>query len=237
MFFDRGYFGATRHPVMCSIYILAILLCYEAGVTYCQHGDDLPWRTGLDAGWRYQLRQSSMPWLEWVPCGSLVVALSIWSLLRYKDMPREWLATLSGMVLESFLLALPLLVAARAVGLLVGSSMSSMLADSSRWAGILGSLGAGVYEEIVFRLMLVPVLLAVSRLLGLRRVLQVVLALVLAGVLFALAHHIPPFREPFRQELFIFRTVAGTYFGLVYRFRGIGIAVGAHTCYDLLATT
>jgi membrane protease YdiL (CAAX protease family) len=236
MFFDRSYFAATCHPWMSGLYIVAMLLCYEIGVWYCQQGDDLAWRTGIDAGWRYHIRQTPWYWLEWAPAGCVIVSLGVWSLWRWKDKPSEPVATLAGMVLESFVLALPLLALARAVALWGNTTVPGTALTSQRGASILASLGAGVYEEIVFRLILIPVLLAIGRLLDLGRIWRLLLAVVLSGVFFAAAHHIPPFQEPFRQELFVFRVLAGTYFGLVYRFRGIGIAAGTHACYDLLAT-
>ena len=33
---------------------------------------------------------------------------------------------------------------------------------------------------------------------------------------------------------FLFRVLAGLYFTAIYQFRGFGIAVGAHACYDVL---
>ena len=50
----------------------------------------------------------------------------------------------------------------------------------------------------------------------------------------AAAHHAGPYGEPMRADYFVFRTVAGLYFTLLFVARGFGIAVGAHAGYDVL---
>jgi hypothetical protein len=37
-----------------------------------------------------------------------------------------------------------------------------------------------------------------------------------------------------RADYFVFRTVAGLYFTLLFVLRGFGVAVGAHAGYDVL---
>jgi hypothetical protein len=34
--------------------------------------------------------------------------------------------------------------------------------------------------------------------------------------------------------VFLFRTMAGVYFALLFQFRGFAVAAGAHACYDVL---
>jgi hypothetical protein len=60
------------------------------------------------------------------------------------------------------------------------------------------------------------------------------LAACAAALAFAAAHHVGPYGEPMRADYFVFRTVAGLYFTLLFVIRGFGIAVGAHTGYDVL---
>ena len=56
----------------------------------------------------------------------------------------------------------------------------------------------------------------------------------ISAVLFAAAHHIGPYGEPFDRSVFLFRALAGLYFGLLYQLRGFGVAVGTHASYDVL---
>jgi len=90
------------------------------------------------------------------------------------------------------------------------------------------SVGAGIYEEFIFRLLFVGLgLLVFSKLLGLRRDWVAVAAVVVSAVLFSL-YHLPTDRA-------VFYVLAGIYLGSLYLFRGYGIAVGAHAAYNIYA--
>src|SRR5262249_23206098 len=94
--------------------------------------------------------------------------------------------------------------------------------------------GAGIYEETLFRLWFFSGLLAAFNLAELPRRTGLVLAAAASALLFAGAHNVGPYGEPFQGSLFLFRTLAGLYFAWLYCVRGFGIAVGAHAGYDVL---
>ena len=102
-----------------------------------------------------------------------------------------------------------------------------------------GYLGAGVYEELLFRLLLLPLLAWVLRQTKLSPAAAMSVAVLLSSLLFAAAHHVGPYGEPFTSvgsfyPKFFFRTLAGIFFGLLFVYRGFGIAAGTHAGYDLL---
>ena len=101
-------------------------------------------------------------------------------------------------------------------------------------APLIGYLGAGVYEEALFRLVLVPVLFGLLRLLQTPQVLASALAVTGSALLFSLAHHAGTPGEAFTWFAFVFRWMAGVFFAWVFVIRGFGIAVGTHTAYDIL---
>ena len=101
-------------------------------------------------------------------------------------------------------------------------------------APLIGFLGAGVYEEALFRLVLVPVLFGVLRLLQTPQVLASALAVTASALLFSLAHHAGTPGEAFTWFAFVFRWMAGVFFAWVFVIRGFGVAVGTHTAYDIL---
>ncbi|ADG67143.1 Abortive infection protein [Planctopirus limnophila DSM 3776] len=110
-------------------------------------------------------------------------------------------------------------------------------------------LGAGIYEEFLFRLGLIPVLYGLVRMLGIPRVITLVIAIGASSLLFAAAHYLQVDLETGRISLlatadyiiqhrdvwsaFSFRCLAGSLFGALLVFRGIGIAAGCHIGYDL----
>ena len=101
-------------------------------------------------------------------------------------------------------------------------------------ASLTACLGAGVYEELLFRLLMVPLLIGVLRLLRLRPTASMVGAVLLSSLVFAAAHHIPPYGETFSWFYFSFRVLAGIFFAVLFVYRGFGIAAGTHAGYDLL---
>jgi hypothetical protein len=46
-------------------------------------------------------------------------------------------------------------------------------------------------------------------------------------------HHIPPYGDPLHVGVFVFRALAGCFFGLIYWSRGFAIAVYTHALYDI----
>lgn len=95
-------------------------------------------------------------------------------------------------------------------------------------------IGAGIYEETLFRLLLFSFLAYGLRFVDVPWVFASVLAAVASALAFAAAHNLGPDGEAFDNYVFVFRTLAGVYFALLFRCRGFGIAVGAHTGYDVL---
>ena len=73
--------------------------------------------------------------------------------------------------------------------------------------------------------------LALSRVTVRKAIAGPVIVLVPA-ILFSLYHYLGP--EHFSLQSFVFRTLAGVYFGIVFLCRGFGITAGAHSAYDIL---
>jgi len=96
---------------------------------------------------------------------------------------------------------------------------------------VISALGAGVHEELVFRLGIM------SGIVGLvRGRAAVAIGLLLSALAFAAAHHLGPHGEPWTAHALAFRTLAGAVFGAIYWYRSLAHAVYAHVLYDLLVT-
>src|SRR5205085_8898747 len=103
------------------------------------------------------------------------------------------------------------------------------------WGQIVSYLGAGIYEETLFRLLLFAGLVQLFAWSETKTSpLAVALAAFGSALLFAGAHHVGPHGDPFNIYVLAFRTFAGLYFACLYQARGFGIAVGAHAGYDVL---
>ena len=109
-----------------------------------------------------------------------------------------------------------------------------MIAEQGLGTRFVMSLGAGVWEETVFRLgIMTGIAVLLERVLGFGRWVAVALGLVASAVLFSAMHHIPPYGDPLHIGVFTFRVLAGCFFGLIYWTRGFAIAVYTHALYDI----
>lgn len=95
------------------------------------------------------------------------------------------------------------------------------------------SLGAGLYEELLFRVVIVAVLSRAMQLLGLARVPAGGVAVVAGALIFSAFHYVGPLGEPFRIDTFVFRALAGVAFSALYLSRGFGITAWTHALYDV----
>jgi membrane protease YdiL (CAAX protease family) len=102
---------------------------------------------------------------------------------------------------------------------------------------IILSFGAGVHEELVFRLILVSAFAVVGeRLFGLRRGLALAFAFLISSFLFSAAHHVVG-GEPWRVGVFVYRFLCGLVFATLFQVRGFAVAVYTHAIYDVFVLT
>ena len=239
---ERGpsnYWTATRQPIPCLAFVAPILLSYELGIAWLGGASPGALRTGADAWLRGGLAALGLTDHWALPVG-LVMALVLWQAFSRRDWrfkPR----TLAGMALESLVLAVALVGLSRLVDLgfvaledRAPPALQTAAAGGRPLASLVGFLGAGVYEEALFRLGLVPLFYGLLRVLKTPKVLASAAAVTFSALLFSLAHHAGTPGEAFTWFAFIFRWLAGVYFAWVFVVRGFGVAVGAHTVYDVL---
>jgi hypothetical protein len=97
------------------------------------------------------------------------------------------------------------------------------------------SLGAGLFEELVFRVLLVGALvLGLRRLAGFRPAVAGVIATVVGALVFSAAHYVGAFGDAFTVQSFVFRAIAGLFFSGLFVLRGFGIAAWTHALYDVM---
>ncbi|MDQ3332998.1 MAG: CPBP family intramembrane metalloprotease [Planctomycetota bacterium] len=95
-------------------------------------------------------------------------------------------------------------------------------------------VGAGIYEEVLFRLLLLPACYTLFRVLQAGPRGSAALAVLATSLMFSLAHYVGPAGDALVPYTFCFRTLAGVYFAVLFVKRGFGITVGAHAAYDLI---
>ena len=171
---------------------------------------------------------------RFLPLLSVVAILLTWHIVR-KDPWQIRFETLWGMLLESVILAIPLL--ALGISVVRWHIHIPLAGDVELWenSAVL-SLGAGVYEEFVFRMGLMTIIsILMADLFKLPKWLSNLLMVSASAVLFSLYHYLGA--ETFQLQSFVFRTVAGVYFGVLFLTRGFGITAGCHIAYDLIVVS
>lgn len=95
------------------------------------------------------------------------------------------------------------------------------------------SLGAGLYEELLFRVLLVSGLIAGGLALGWKRSAAVAVALIVSALVFSAFHYLGPLGDAWSLESFTFRAIAGLVLSGIYVARGFGIVAWSHALYDV----
>jgi hypothetical protein len=214
------------------VLVFPLFLIYQVGVLFT-----LPMLNGADFLTVFLFRNlglSTTAYLGWTAAVTVAFVVGVLVLRRRQqfDTGLVW-----RVMLESAIYALTM-------GSLIVFVMTKVFHISPRLAGgvaaegfgtrLVMSLGAGVWEETVFRLGLLAGFTALfERVVGLRRLLAGLLGLVISSLLFSAMHHIPPYGDPFAIGVFTFRVLAGACFGLLFWFRGFAVAVYTHALYDL----
>lgn len=231
-----SYLSATRHPWACMLFVLPLLVAYEAGVVLVGLDQPEMLRNGADVWLRWVLASVGLAHLLWAPAILLTVLL-LWCLWQRDNRPSEYVTVWTGMVTESCLFALLLWGSCYVIAPMLhrlGVQLSTAAMPDPAVHQLLGFVGAGIYEETLFRLLLFSLLRWLLVRIELPWPGAGCVAAVVSALLFSAAHNIGVHGESFQPFVFAFRSLAGLYFVALYHFRGFGIAVGAHAGYDVL---
>lgn len=127
-------------------------------------------------------------------------------------------------------------------GLGICAQVSEAIGSHSLLADIVTGIGAGIYEELIFRLVLICILMIIFQdVLRIEYRRSIILSVIVSAVLFSGHHHIVFLNgqfaasEPFELVRFTFRMIAGVYFAVLFAVRGFGITAGTHAFYDIIA--
>lgn len=234
-----SYWKDTRHPGPCLLFLAPLLIAYEVGVLSLG-GPDLTIRNGADAWLRDGLAAINLTHPLAAPC-FVVLLLIAWFWAQRDTIPEDAPNLCLGMALESVAAALVLWGLSRLyspmldkLGVALAVPAESPTLNTAAVRQVVTYVGAGIYEEVLFRLALFGLLKTVLTIAQVPTRTAVILAALAAATLFAAAHHVGPHGEPIDGFNFVFRVLAGLYFTALYQFRGFGVAVGAHACYDVL---
>lgn len=243
------YWRASRAPRYSLTFALPLLVAYEVLAFSLSHEAMTGVRNGADV-----LLKSAFVLLGGrdglIAFGVVLVgtgAALIWRDRRRSGPIEGWVYLF--MLLESVLYALLFgLVAGALTGLLLRPfhpAVALTRPSAERLvlgAGGLGlptqlmiSLGAGIYEELLFRVLMVGALAwGARRVLGWSALAAGVFATLVGALVFSAFHYVGPYGDRFELPSFTFRAIAGVLFSGLYLLRGFGITAWTHALYDVV---
>jgi hypothetical protein len=234
----RTYLADSRAPRYSLLFAVPLLLAYE-GLAWSLGGGPGGVRNGADVLLKWMFQGLGGP-RGLLLFNVLLAAVAAWLVIR------DWRAAggkLHGgmfglMLVESAVLAL-------LVGVVVGNATQALLqhlavgqmSELGLATQLMLSLGAGIYEELLFRVLLVGALAAIGvRLLGWTPRAAGVAACVLGALVFSAFHYVGAYGDDFQLGSFTFRFLAGLVFSALYLTRGFGITAWTHALYDVYVT-
>jgi hypothetical protein len=224
----NGYFEQTNRPLTCLAFLLPLIVFYELGTRWCASDPVSHVEQRIIA---FSLMQQFFSLFgvtgKYMPAAAVVSILLACHLVR-NDGWSTHLAYLVGMVLESAIYAVPL----RALAMAFAHYLPLYPPTDKPTALLVLSVGAGVYEEMLFRFVTYALLsFVLIDVLQLRRRGALLLIVLISSLGFSAYHYLGS--EVFEWRSFAFRTLAGIYFGVIFLRRGIGVTAGTHAAYDI----
>jgi membrane protease YdiL (CAAX protease family) len=246
------YAEQSRRPLQILLFLAPLIIAYELALAFVLGGGGQG--TVTVAAHRVILRllvEMGFPPTVVLYLGGvvLVILLLSWHVLRRDPWRADGIVAV-GMAAESMLLAVPLLAVATLLsdpGVLAAAPAPASAGPSpgpgpGLGPGELGlggslaiSVGAGLYEELFFRWMLIAVLhtlLVDVAHLGDRT--GTVLAVIASAAAFTVYHDLSLPGGGIDHPRMVFLAIAGLAFGATYAVRGFGIVVGMHAAYDIV---
>ena len=239
--FRNDYLRLSKTLTYSYLFALPLVILYEIGILIVNAGSPTGVRIGADVMVKRFLGFIGMDSTLWF--AGLILLFGVGVVLyerrhNIKLLPK-YFAYMFG---ESALYAV---VIGTAVGIFVGgifgmSLMPTLQASpgpmDSLFSGLVLSLGAGVYEELIFRVVLVTLLYALLKLVNTDDKIRYGIAAVVGALIFSAIHYTGSLGDPFTLSSFTFRFLMGLVLNSIFLVRGFGVAAMTHALYDVYVT-
>ena len=224
---------------MSLLFVVPLLLAYEggrfsAGPAAMEEVRNEPPSTVVAPG----RRVSRFP-ADYAAPGLVLGVLLAWSFLHRHDRPRDLVGLGIGMTLESaafagglYLLSQAILPVFDGLGIFLHASAGKSASHlDPQVEQVLRYLAPAFTKRPCSAWGSVTLLYWLFQFADFSPLMALNLAATASAVIFAGAHHL---QEPFHAAVFLYRCLAGFYFAWIYQLHGLGVAVEAHTGYNLL---
>jgi hypothetical protein len=236
----NSYLLLSRTHSYSLLFALPLLALYELGALWLSSSGRTGLRNGADVLLRTLLAAGGVQGTA-AFTGALLAVAAVFIVVerRRRSVPLRG-RVFAGMLAESaaYALAFGAVIGTATYWLLRGAGLRLAIdgvpvAQLPLPEAIVLSLGAGFYEEVVFRVLLAGGLFAIFRGSGLERTRAGVFAAVLSALVFSAFHYVGPYGDPWELGSFLFRALAGLAFSALFLVRGFGITAWTHALYDV----
>jgi len=241
--YSKGYLNITRTATYGFLAALPLFVLYEALILAVNEGGVAQIRVGADVWLKQAL--AAIGGTGMFSVGILVLIIGVFVFLgeRKKRIPL-YPEYFLRMVAESFLYAVIVaFVISNLVGFIFSPAIQPVTLVAAQAAKIdtarlvVLSIGAGLYEELIFRVVLVGGLFWLFRMMTDGRITAYVMAAILGAAVFSAVHYIGPLGDTFEMSSFAFRFFFGLALNGLFLTRGFGIAAWTHALYDVVVVT
>lgn len=233
----KDYFHYTRSAWPAFLFTLPLLVAYQATAFFANLGSRQSVINGADGLLQQGLAVVGIQ--GWLGSGLVVALLAALLCYRadgaYRDKPIR-ARYFPALLLESSLYALAFgAVVVYLLSLIIPEAWRLQIGGQGITFGqkLAVSLGAGLYEELVFRLLLTGGLMLVLRQLRWRAAVAVPVAVILSAFIFSGFHYVGTMADQFELGSFAFRWMAGIVLAALFATRGFAVAAWTHSLYDV----
>ena len=226
-----SYFLQTRSSFYSFLFTIPLFFIYEVGILFLSKDDILVVRNGADFLMRSILESFGIFGLYGLGAifliGFIITYIYFFNDKSNKSIRADYLFI---MIFESVCWALILYFLLSKFMLVLMNPIGKTITQQVTLA-----VGAGIYEEFLFRVMLISGLTGIIGFVFLwSDKARKAAALIIAAGIFSAFHFVGDYGDFFSMELFLFRFFAGIVLGVLYIARGFGITAYAHSIYDLI---
>lgn len=239
----QGYHQTTRTATYGFLAALPLLVLYEVLIALVNQGQVMQVRVSAEVWLKRVLPALGMTGMHMLAAVVLLVGIGIFFYERKKHIPIKP-RYFGWMIGESAVYAVVLaFLVSGLVGMIFAfapvSLAAGQMAEQSVWTKLALSIGAGLYEELLFRVLLVGGLYwLVSLFTGKRHRVTVYAGVAVIGaLLFSTVHYIGALGDAFTWASFTFRFIFGLALNVVFLVRGFGVAAWTHALYDVMIVT
>lgn len=226
-----SYFLQTRSSFYSFLFTIPLFFIYEVGILFLSKDDILVVRNGADFLMRSILESFGIFGLYGLGAifliGFIITYIYFFNDKSNKSIRADYLFI---MIFESVCWALILYFLLSKFMLVLMNPIGKTITQQVTLA-----VGAGIYEEFLFRVMLISGLTGIIGFVFLwSEKVRKAAALIIAAGIFSAFHFMGDYGDYFSMELFLLRFFAGIVLGVLYIARGFGITAYAHSIYDLI---